>query len=594
MEKTKKRAEIPEEYKWDLTMLVKDDADYQEKKNKIKELLEIIISLKGHLFDSSANLLKYCQTSTEMDKIIQDLYVWANIYKYQDLSDTKATEYSLDIEELYNQVLASTSFTSSEIVKNDMETFNKFANELEALNEFRFQFETIFKEKEHILSEREEEIISNLTRTYGKSEETYEILSDSENTLGTVTIGEKEIQITQSNYTNLMKNSDEFIRKQIFETYYDFYKHHKNTYTSLYATNVIEDNTIAELRKFPNSLAMALHHENISEDVYKNLLNAVNNNLNISYDYLKTRANILGLKEFHLYDNYLEYETNDKESYPIEKCKEIIKIALSPLGEDYIKKLNFMFDNKYIDYYPNENKKSGAFQWNRYVFLNHLDSRDSLTTMAHELGHALNTLYTEENQPLQYQNNPIFLAEIASTCNEVLLTEYMYQNVKTKEEKKKILLDFLSRANSTIYRQTMFAEFEYIIHEKEQEKIPLTEELMSNEYQKLIEKYFGNDTIIDEDIKYEWMRISHFYSSFYVYKYAIGLICSLIFAKRILNKEENAVENYISFLSSGTSDYPLNILKKANIDLTDQKVFDEAFSMIKEKLNELKEVIACE
>ena len=594
MEKTKKRAEIPEEYKWDLTMLVKNDADYQEKKIKIKELLEKIISLKGHLFDSAANLLKYCQTSTEMNKIIQDLYVWANIYKYQDLSDTKATEYSLDIEDIYNQVLASTSFVSAEIVNNDIETYNKFSNELEELNEFRFQFENIFKEKEHILSEREEEIISFLTRTYGKSEEAYEILSDSENTLGTIEIDGKEIQITQSNYVNLLKNSDGNIRKQIFETYYRFYKHHKNTYASLYATNVMEDNTIAELRKFSNSLAMALNHENISEDVYKNLLDAVNNNLNLSHDYLKTRADILGLKEFHLYDNYLEYETDEKEIYQVEKCKDIIKEALKPLGEDYIKKLNFMFDSKYIDYYPNENKRSGAFQWNRYVCLNHLDSRDSLTTMAHELGHALNTLYTEENQPLQYQDNPIFLAEIASTCNEVLLTEYMYQNAKTKEEKKKILLDFLSRVNATIYRQTMFAEFEYIIHQKEQDKVPLTEELMSTEYKKLVEKYFGNDTKIDEDIKYEWMRISHFYSSYYVYKYAIGLICSLIFAKRILNKEENATVEYITFLSSGTCDYPLNILKKANIDLTDKKVFDEAFLMIKEKLNELKEVNYCE
>lgn len=587
----KKRDEISEEFKWDLTLLVQNEKDYDKKCQEVKDYLVKIVALKGNLFTSAKNLLDYCELSNKMDKLLTDLYVWANLYKYQDLNNSEANRYALSIEELYNEVITKTAFVRVEILKENREKLEKLMVEEPTLKKYLFSFEKIFKEKDHILSEKEEIIISKLTRSYGKEEDTYEILNDAENSLGTVEIDKKEVKITQSNFISLLKNKDSEVRKKVFKTYYDFYEKHKNTFASLYSTNVLEDNSIADIRHFENSLKMALNQENIEEVVYENLLKAVHQNMNLNFDFQKLRKKIFGLEEYHIYDNYLEFEGENEEKYDIKKCQEILKKALAPLKNNYLEKLEYMFKSKYIDYYPNIGKRSGAFQWNRYVCLNHLDTYDSLTTMAHELGHALNTLYTEEKQPFQYQNNPIFLAEIASTLNEVLLTEYLYQKAEDKNKKIKILVDFLARVNATIYRQTMFAEFEYLMHKSESEGISLTEEFMSTEYLKLVNKYFSNDVIIEPEIRFEWMRIPHFYSSFYVYKYAIGLICALIFAKRILNKEENAVEDYLDFLASGSANYPLDILNKANIDLTDDNVFEEAFSLIKKKVEELKEVI---
>ena len=591
MDKVRKRSEIPEEYKWDLSVLIKDEREFLNILKEIERELENLKKYQGHLFDSAQKLLEYCQKSTVLEKKLVDAYVWANLNKYEDLSSSKATDYVLQVTNLNNKIAENTSWVDTEIIAHEEKEFDDFLKLEPKLQDFAFQFRNLFRSKEHILSENEEKLISKLTKTYGKVEDTYDILNDSENNLGTVEIDGENIQLTQSNYVELMRNSNQSTRQNIFKTYYQYYQEHRNTYASLYATNVMEDNTIAGIRKYPNCLAMALSSENIDEKVYKNLLDAVEKYMDLAYEYQEIRAKLLKIKEYHIYDNYVEFACDNRNQYTVSKCQEILFEALKPLGQNYLDKLKFMFDSKYIDYYPSENKRSGAYQWHRYVSLNHLNTSDSLTTMAHELGHAMNTLYTEENQPNQYQDNPIFLAEIASTLNEVLLNEYLYQKTTNKEDKITQILDFLSRVHSTIYRQTMFAEFEYLMHQKEQNGVSLTEEFMSQEYYKLVQKYFTKNMIIDEEIKYEWMRIPHFYTSFYVYKYAIGLICALIFAKRILNQEENAVADYIKFLASGASDYPLNILKKANIDLTDPKVFDEAFALIKEKINELKEVM---
>ncbi len=591
MEKLKKRSEIEEKYKWNIGLLVKDEKDFETKKEEAKKLLKEIVKLKGHLLDSAKNLLIYCETSTKLDKIILDIYVWSHLYKWEDLNDTASSGFALNTEEFNHQVMLETAFVVPEILKGNIEQIKKFEEEEPKLKEYNFTFQSIFKDKEHVLGEEAEKLINQLTRPYGKSGDTCEILNDAEGDLGSIEVEGEEIRITQSNYISLLKNKDVQVREKAFKTYFNFYQNHKNTIASLYSSSVIEDNALAKVRKFESSLKMALNSENIEDSVYENLLSSVNKNKNLIFEFQKIRKKLLGIEEYHIYDNYVDLELFDNKEYDIEKCKKIIKEALKPLGEDYLNKLDFMFKSQYMDYYPNEGKRSGAFQWHRFVCLNHINTFESLETMTHELGHAMNTLYTEEHQPFQYQDNPIFLAEIASTLNEVLLNEYLYKNAKNKEEKLKVLVDFLSRVQATIYRQTMFAEFEYLMHKSDEEGISLTEEYMSSEYYKLVEKYFDKEVILDEEIKYEWMRIHHFYSAFYVYKYAIGLICALIFAKRILNKEENAQNEYLHFLSSGTSNYPLNILKEANIDLTDANVFEEAFAMINEKIMELKEVM---
>ncbi len=590
----KDRKEIDDKFKWNVNLIIKNDKEYQEKKEKAKLLINKIIDFKGKILESAKNLLEYLKIKDDLDKIIRDLYVYVNLQRYEDLSSQKAIKKSMEIDEVLNDLDNKLSFVNSELSKIDEEKMNKFIKEEKELNTYRFILENIIRSKKHILNEDEESLVSLLTSSYGTTEKIFDILNDSEENIGIVEIDGENVKITQSNYITLLKNKDPKIRKKIFKTYYDFYRAHKNTISSLYALNVSEDVNIGKVRKFDNSLEMALDSENINHKVYENLLSKVNDNLDLIHEFQKLKNKLLGIQKPHMYDNYLEYGIQNRDDYDIDKCKEIILSALSPLGEDYIKKCRFMFDSQYIDYYPTKNKRSGAFQWHRFVLLNHMNTYDSLTTMAHELGHAINTLYTEESVPFVYQENPIFLAEIASTCNEVLVNHYLYQNVKTKEEKISLLMDFLTRVNATIYRQTQLAEFEYIAHNAKENNIPLTCEYMCDKYYNLVNKYMDESIIKDEEIKYEWMRIPHFYTSFYVYKYAIGLICSLIFANRILNGDEKAKNTYIKFLSRGYSDYPLNILKEANIDLNDKSVFDEAFDLIKIKIDELKEVIESE
>ena len=588
---TLERKDVPKKYCWDLSLLIKDEQDYQEKVAEIKKLGEQIPTYQNHLFDKGKTLLSYLELSTKLNELLEIVYTWANLYKYEDLTNNKANDYVLNITNVLNDIASKEAFVRSEIISHSLEEFYKLVKEEPKLKKYDFLMQSLFLEKEHILSSKEEQLITNLVRSYGNVSDTYEILCDAEGILGKIKILKEEVNITQSNYTELMKDPRRRVRKNVFKTYYKFYDNYKNTISSLYSTNVLEDTSLAKVRKYDSSLAMALASENIATIVYNNLINSVHKYLNLNHEYQNLRKKILKIKDYHIYDNYVEITKTTKKDYDIAKCQEIIKEALKPLGSDYLTKLDYMFNSKYIDYYPTKNKRSGAFQWHKYVMLNHLDTKDSLTTMAHELGHAINTLYTLDKQPFIYQDNPIFLAEIASTLNEVLVGEYFYQNARTKQEKIASLTDFLARVNSTIYRQTMFAEFEYLTHQASEDNISLTCEYMSREYLKLVKKYFTKEMIIDEEIKYEWMRIPHFYTSFYVYKYAIGLIVALIFAKRILNNEPDAVKNYLIFLASGSSDYPLNILKKAQIDLTKEETFTEAFSLIETKIKELKEVM---
>ena len=316
----------------------------------------------------------------------------------------------------------------------------------------------------------------------------------------------------------------------------------------------------------------------------------------LMYDYMKVRKSILGLDEMHMYDLYVDLVEEKETNIDLEECKSMIVNALRPLGDDYIKDLSKAFNESWIDYYPNDGKRSGAYEWNTYrvdpyVSVNYENTFDSVNTLTHELGHAMHSYYSDKNNSYLYNAYPIFLAEIASTVNEVLLSEYMISNAKTKEEKILYISKFLNKVRTTIFRQTKFAEFEMIMHNKYKENIPLTEQEFSKTYYDLNKLYYGNDIICDEEISLEWERIPHFYTSFYVYKYATGLCAALIIANNILENKPNAREDYMKFLSSGCSDYPLNILKNCRIDITKKEVLNNAFNIFENRLNELKELI---
>jgi len=330
--------------------------------------------------------------------------------------------------------------------------------------------------------------------------------------------------------------------------------------------------------------------------VYKTLIDTIHSNMSLMYDYMNVRKKLLGLDELHMYDIYVDLVESNNDKIDFEKGKEILFEALKPLGDKYLTDLKKAFDEKWIDIYPSEGKRSGAYSWGcydsyPYLLLNYNDTVDAVSTMGHELGHSMHSYYSHKNQNYIDSQYPIFLAEIASTVNEVLINDYLYKNAKTKKEKIFYLTDFLETVRTTIFRQTMFAEFEKIMHEKEQNNIPLTEEEISNTYYELNKLYYGDNVVSDDNIRYEWSRIPHFYTPFYVYKYATGLSSALSIANRILKGDNETKENYLKFLSSGGNDYPLNILNKVGVDMTTSKPIEEALALFEEKQKVLKKLI---
>jgi oligoendopeptidase F len=376
---------------------------------------------------------------------------------------------------------------------------------------------------------------------------------------------------------------------------YHYWESLKNTVASTYKGQIKENFFSSEIRKYENPLEQSLYADHIDPSVYYNLIDTVHKNLDKMYEYVDLRKKILKVDELHMYDVYVDLCEEEAKQIPFLEGKKILFEALKPLGETYLKDLEKAFTERWIDIYPNDGKKSGAYSWGTYdsypyLLLNYNDTVDSISTMAHELGHSMHSYYSK-SQDYLYHQYPIFLAEIASTVNEILLNDYLYQNAKTKSEKMLYLNEFLDKIKGTLYRQTMFAEFEMKMHDKYQKGIPLTEEEISSTYYELNKLYFGPNMISDELIRYEWERIPHFYTSFYVYKYATGISAAVTFASDILNHVEGATERYLEFLHSGGSDYPLEILKKAGVDMTCGKAVEKALDMFETKLHELKDLI---
>jgi oligoendopeptidase F len=377
---------------------------------------------------------------------------------------------------------------------------------------------------------------------------------------------------------------------------YGYFASLKNTFAASLKGNIKEDFFSSKVRKYNSPLEESLFADNIDISVYDKLIQTVHKHLPEMYEYMKVKKEILKLDEMHMYDIYVDLVDTETSKIPLEEGKKIIFEALKPLGEQYINDLKKAFSEKWIDIYPNIGKKSGAYSWGcydsyPYLLMNYTDNVDSVSTMAHELGHSMHSYYSNKKQDYANHNYPIFLAEIASTTNEILLNEYCYRNALTKEEKVLYLTELLEKIRTTIYRQTMFAEFEKIMHDKEEQGISLTEEEFSNTYYELNKLYFGPNMISDEEIRYEWERIPHFYSPFYVYKYATGISAAIAFATDILNGVDGAKERYLEFLSSGGSNYPLEILKKAGINMEDSSSIQKALDMFDSKLQILKATI---
>lgn len=592
--KQKMRNEVEEQYKWDLSLIYKSDDDWYKDLESVLKEVEKVSQYKGSIVNSANNLLEYLEFSMQIERKLYKLYYYAHLNFDVDTTNSIYQEMKGKIENLLAKYNELDSFANPEMMTVDYDKIKEFYQENPKLKEYEFLLEQIYRYKNHILDDREEAIISAFSKVTNNPEEIYEALTDSDIKFGTIKNEQgKEVELTESNYSRFLESTDREVRKNAFNQLLGVYSNYRNTIANTFAGNVEVLTTLAKLKHFPSSLEASLFADNIDRKVYDNLIDTVSEHLDVLYKYFDLKKEALGVDEFHLYDQYNSLVPSCDKEYTFEEAKKLVLEALSVLGDDYVETLNKAFNERWIDVYNNVGKRTGAYSsgfydTRPYVLLNYEGKFGDVSTLAHELGHSMHTYYSCQNNPYQYSSYQIFVAEVASTVNELLLKFYMLNNTNDKEEKKYIINVMMNSFKSTIYRQVMFAEFERDMHALQEQGEILTSELLSNRYYELNKKYFGPNVVVDDIIRYEWERIPHFYYNFYVYKYAIGLSCACYIVNNILSNKENALEDYKKFLKSGGSDYPANELKIAGIDVTSKEVIISAINMFDSLIEQFK------
>lgn len=580
--------------KIDLSELYKNDDLFLKGLNKITKEAKKYKNYEGHLFDSPEKLCEFLEYDTNISKELERLYIYAHVNNDLDLSNSKYQDYLGKVMKILNDVSEMTSYVVPEILEHTYDEFKVMMSKCPKLREYNKNIKGIFRNKKIVKSKEEEALISILTSTYNKPEDISEMLINTDFNYGTIKDEEgKEVELTNSNYSVYLESVDRRVRKEAFDAIYKQFSSHGNTFASILSTEVINNNKLAKIRNFKSARELSLYHNEIKNDIYDNLINGVHKNLNKFYPYYELKQKLLGLEDFHLYDTYANITKEYNKKYSFDEAKEIILKSLSVLGKDYIADLTKAFTDNWIDASLLKTKRSGAYctcayVTHPYVLTNYEERVNDISTLAHELGHAMHYYYAQKNQNYQDYSYSIFVAEVASQVNEIILTDYLLKNTNDKEEKKYLLDMILNRFKATIIRQTMFAEFEDKIHKLENDGKTLTKDLLTTEYYNLNKLYFGKNVTIDDDIKYECFRIPHFYYNFYVYQYATGYAAALKIANDIINRKSNALDNYLKFLSLGSTKDPVTSLKIAGVDMTDNKIYDDVFDVFTKKLEELR------
>lgn len=592
----KLRCEIEDKYKWDLTKIYKDEKEWQKDFDDVKEKILKVLEYKDSFLSNGKKLYEYLKYDEEVSRKLEKIYYYAHLNYDADTLDEKYKVMTNKVSDLFTKYNELSSFVVPEILKLDEEKLNTFYKDEEKLEDYRFSIENIYRFKNHTLDEEKEKMLSNLSKCLSNPEETYEALTDSDFEYDYIT-DEKgnKVKFNESNYSLFIKSKDRSVRKKAFEMLHNKYKKYIRTITSTYKGEVENNVVLAKIRNYDSAISASLYSDNVSVDIYNNLIKVVNDNMNVLYDYYDLKKKILSLDRLHMYDTYVEIINKIDKKYSFDEAKEIVIDALSVLGDKYVKNLKKAFDEKWIDIYHSKGKRSGAyssgnFDVNPYVLLNFEGTLNDVSTLAHELGHSMHTYLSCKNNPYQYSSYEIFVAEVASTVNELLLANYMLKNSKNKDEKLAIINHILDLYKATLYRQTMFAEFEKETHKLREKGEVLTSELLSNTYYNLVKKYFGPNVLCDDLIRYEWARIPHFYYNFYVYKYATGISAASYIVDGILNNKEGALENYINFLKTGGSMYPLDELKIAGVNLNSKSVILSAIKTFEKYLKEFKDI----
>lgn len=597
MKKQKNRNEIEEKYKWDLTQIFKTDEEYLNELNMLNQEIYEIEQFKGHILDNEETLYNYFITSEKLERKLYKLYYYASLKHDEDTTNTKYQELKGKIDNLLQKYNELTSFVTPEMMEKNIEYVEQLISKKTELEKYKFGLENFYRYKEHALSKEEEYILSMLEKSLSSNIETFEALTDSDIKFGTIKDeNNNDVELTESNWRIFCESNDREVRKNAFKLLYKTYSSYKNTLACTFRGNIEVSTKISKLRKYNSSLEASLFDDNIKVEMYNNLIDTINQNLEPLHEYYELKKECLNLDEIHLYDIYVNLVNDSTNKYTYEEAQKIVLKALEPLGQDYIQIIQKAFNERWIDVYNNVGKRTGAYSsgfydTNPYILLNYEGKLDDVSTLAHELGHSVHTYLSCKNNPYNKSSYAIFVAEVASTVNEMLLRLYLLENTKDTNEKKYILNQIMELFKSTIYRQTMFAEFEKNMHKLHELGEILTHELLCNEYYKLNQKYFGDKVVVDQEIKYEWERIPHLYYDFYVYKYVYGLSCAVKIANDIYNKVPGALEKYKEFLKSGSRDYPANELLIAGIDITKPEVIKDAINFFSNTIKEYKNII---
>ena len=597
IEKLPARSEIAEADKWALEDLFLTDADWEA---AVKQLEEQLAQLKGYAGKVSASadaLYAYLTLADETENLFEKVLVYSNEKMHEDMGNSTYQGYAAQAQAAAARLSAAEAFFEPELLAMEESRLQGFLKEEPELEKYRLLIDRIWRRKAHTLSAAEEEILAKTYEMATAPDDIFSMFNDADAKFGTIRDENgKEVELTHGRFGGFMESSDRRVRKEAFEALYQTYDQFQNTLAATYSANVKKAKFYADVRKYPSALAAALAPGNIPTEVYDNLIETVHRFLPAMYRYVALRKRALGVEELHMYDVYVPLVADRTKKIPFAEAKEIVKCGLAPMGEEYVSHLEEGFDHRWIDVYENRGKRSGAYSWGAYgthpyVLLNYQGKLDDVFTLAHEMGHALHSWYSNANQPYVYSGYLIFVAEVASTCNESLLMQYLLKESKDKKEKAYLLNHFIDQFKGTLFRQTMFAEFEKITHEMYAKGESLTAERLCAVYMDLNRKYFGEEMVSDPQIALEWARIPHFYTEFYVYQYATGFSCAIALSKRILEMGEAGVADYMKFLKGGCSKDPIELLKMAGVDISTPKPVEDALQLFEELVSELEELL---
>ena len=590
------RNEINEKDTWDLSTIFETDQKWEEELALLTEDTKEAASLEGHLLDSAESLLNITERYLDLNRRLEKLYVYAHMKNDQDTRVAKYQEYYAKAMTLYSQLDQVFSFYEPEFMAITEEQYQNFLAEEPKLQPYKHFFDKLLQNKEHVLSQREEELLAGAGEIFGAASETFAILDNADIVFPFVKDEDgNEVQLSHGVYMRLVESKNREVRRGAYEALYSTYEQYQHTYAKTLQTNVKVQNYRAKVRNYKSAREAALATNFVPESVYDNLVSAVRKHLPLLHRYLALRSKILGIPDLKMYDVYTPLSSVEY-SFTYEEALKKAEEALAVLGEDYLSRVKRAFSERWIDVYENQGKRSGAYSGgsydtNAFMLLNWQDNLDNLFTLVHETGHSMHSSYTRETQPYVYGDYSIFLAEIASTTNENILTEKLLQEVQDDATRFAILNNFLDGFRGTVFRQTQFAEFEHAIHQADQNGEVLTSEFLNNLYADLNQEYYGLSKEDNPQIQYEWARIPHFYYNYYVYQYSTGFAAASALAEKIVHGSQDDRDRYIDYLKAGKSDYPLNIMRKAGVDMEKEDYLNDAFAVFERRLDEFEALV---